>query len=183
MAILSDREIRWLIDDGRLTIDPTPDLDAFAPSTVDLTLASRFRVFNDGENVPALHVAIDADDSSRVMRALNQISRVVTMPDGKPYELEPGGFVLAWTRERIVLPDFLAARVEGRSTLARLGVSVHQSAPTIHPTWDGELQLELTNAGPVTVRLFPGQSICQLVVETMSLPSVDPLRSIHQPQP
>lgn len=177
MAILSDREIRSLIADGRLVIEPAPDLDAYHPSTVDLTLSDTFQVFN--EIKPALHMAIDANDSRTAMEALKSVSQFEKVADGEPFDLNPSAFVLAMTRERIVLPDFLAARVEGRSTLARLGVSVHQSAPTVHPTWDGELQLELTNAGPVAVRLFPGQSICQLVLETMSIPSANTLRSIH----
>ena len=78
------------------------------------------------------------------------------------------------------LPNFLAGRVEGRSTPARLGLSVHQSAPTVHPTFHGRLQLELSNEGPFTLKLYPGQTICQLIVETMSLPSVNVLASVHQ---
>ena len=89
-------------------------------------------------------------------------------------------FVLAWTQERIQLPNFLSACVEGRSTLARLGLSVHQSAPTVHATFRGRLQLEMTNAGPFTLELYPGQRVCQLILEIMSRPAVSPLDSVHQ---
>lgn len=142
MAVLSDQELWALIGSGRLVIDPSPQLNAVSPSTIDLTLDNDFRVPHAGGGAAA-EVVID-------------------------------------TRERIGLPSFLAARIEGRSTLARLGLSVHQSAPTVHPTFHGQLQLELTNAGPYTLRLYPGQAICQLAVETMSLPAVATLDSVHQ---
>ncbi len=181
MAILSDHEIWSLIQSGRLKIDPSPAFGAVSPSTIDLTLANTFSVpkVSGGEAVETL---VDARNSRAVMEALGSLSESVSVQEGDSFDLQPGGFALAWTRERIVLPAFLAARVEGRSTLARLGLSVHQSAPTVHPTFDGQLQLELTNAGPFTIKLFPGQRICQLVLETMSLPAVNVLRSVHQSQ-
>lgn len=180
MAILSDQEIWALISAGRLKIDPPPALGAVSPSSIDLTLASDF-IVPQVWGGQAAETSIDIRDSRRVMEALADLSDEVVVPNGGSYDLAPGRFVLAWTREQIVLPNFLAARVEGRSTLARLGLSVHQSAPIVHPTFNGRLQLELTNAGPFTLKLYPGQNICQLVVETMSLPSVNPLVSVHQP--
>ena len=179
MATLSDQEIWALIGSGRLRIDPPPAHGAVSPSTIDLTLANDFRVphVQGGE---AAEVSIDTRDSSAVMKALFEYSRECEVADGAFFDLKPGGFALAWTRESIGLPNFLAARVEGRSTLARLGLSVHQSAPTVHPTFNERLQLELTNAGPFTLKLYPGHTICQLIIETMSLPSVTTLRSVHQ---
>ena len=178
MAILSDQEIWSLISAGRLKIDPPPALAAVSPSTIDLTLANDFLVpIVWGGDAAA--TSIDTRDSRKVMEALADLSSGFVVPDGDSFELAPGRFALAWTRERISLPNFLAARVEGRSTPARLGLSVHQSAPTVHPTFEGRLQLELTNAGPFALKLYPGQRICQLVVETMSLPSVKPLVSTH----
>ena len=182
MAILSDQEIWSLIGSGRLTIDPAPSLGAVSPSTIDLTLANDFIVPQvwGGE---AAETSIDTRDSHRVMDAIAELSTERVVPEGEAFELAPGRFVLAWTRETIGLPNFLAARVEGRSTMARLGLSVHQSAPTVHPTFNERLQLELTNAGPFTLRLYPGQRICQLIVETMSIPSMTSLDSIHSQPP
>ena len=179
MAVLSDQEIWSLLQTGRLKIEPTPSLEAVQPSTIDLTLADSFQVLEDSAET-AMDLAIDIRDSKQVMRTLDRYSENITVEGGKHFLLEPGGFVLAWTRERITLPNFLAARVEGRSTPARIGLSVHQSAPTVHPTFSNQLQLELTNAGPFRIKLFPGQTICQLILETMSPPAVNPLQSVHQ---
>ena len=178
MAILSDQEIWSLIQSERLVIDPAPSLEAVSPSTIDLTLANDFlvpRVYGGD----AAETSIDTRDSQQVMDAIGQLSTLETIEDDEPFDLAPGRFVLAWTRETIGLPNFLAARVEGRSTPARLGLSVHQSAPTVHPTFHERLQLELTNAGPFTLKLYPGQRICQLIIETMSLPSATTLDSVH----
>ncbi len=182
MAILSDQEIWSLLDADRLIIDPLPPEKAVQTSSVDLTLGNTFQV-PEARGGNGAEVRIDFRVSGAAMDALNSHSNEVIVEDGNFYEMKPGGFVLARTRERITLPNFLAARVEGRSTPARLGLSVHQSAPTIHATYSGTLQLELTNAGPFTLKLYPGQSICQLVLEAMSLPSVRALDSIHQSSP
>ena len=181
MAVLSDLEIWELLDSGDLIIDPRPGDGASSPSAIDLTLASDFTV-PKARGSPAARIVIDSRVSAEVMEALPHFSDEVLVEEGKPFLLEPGMFVLAWTREYIQLPDFLSARVEGRSTLARLGLSVHQSAPTVHATFRGRLQLEMTNAGPFTLELFPGQPVCQLILETMSLPAVNPLESVHQDQ-
>ena len=179
MAILSDQEIWSLLSSGRLRIDPPPAVGAVSPSTIDLTLANDF-LEPEVAGGKAAETSIDTRDSRAVMKALSELSEVTVIADGKFFSLGPGKFVLAWTRETVGLPNFLAGRIEGRSTPARLGLSVHQSAPTVHPTFNGRLQLELTNAGPFTLKLYPGQTICQLIVETMSLPSVKVLTSVHQ---
>lgn len=179
MAVLSDQEIWSLLDAGRLIIDPRPAIKASSPSAIDLTLASDFFEPEDPRG-DAAHTSIDTRDSSKVMQAVESLGREIVASEDSPLEMKPGMFVLAWTRERIHLPNFLSARVEGRSTLARLGLSVHQSAPTVHATFKNRLQLEMTNAGPFTLELYPGQSVCQLILETMSLPAVSPLDSVHQ---
>ncbi len=181
MATLSDQEIRSLIDSGRLKIDPPPAV--YSPSTVDLTLASTFLEFDeDLVGSSSAEITIDTRDGAGVMDALRRFMKKVEINEGDYYLLGPGKFVLAETREHITLPDFLAARVEGRSTLARLGLSIHQSAPTVHPTYDNTLALEMKNSGSLSIKLFPGISVCQLIFETMSIPSANPLVSIHQPQ-
>ena len=179
MAILSDHEIWSLISSGRLRLEPPPALGAVSPSTIDLTLANDFLVPR-APGGQASETSIDTRNSAEAMEALSQLSEEQVVADGEYLPLRPGGFVLGWTREVVGLPNFLAGRVEGRSTPARLGLSVHQSAPTVHPTFHGRLQLELSNEGPFTLKLYPGQSICQLIVETMSLPSVNVLASVHQ---
>ena len=179
MAILSDQEIWSLLESGRLKIQPSPAADAVSPSTIDLRLDNDFVVFKQLGG-SAAETLIDTRDSKAAMNALADFTEKLLVPDGDYFPLKPGHFVLAWTRERVSMPNFLSARIEGRSTPARLGLSVHQSAPTVHPTFDNRLQLELTNAGPFTLKLFPGHSICQLIIETKSLPSVSSLVSVHQ---
>lgn len=179
MAILSDRDNQSLIQAGELSITPTPSPRAISPSAIDLTLAQRFEVPR-ALGGSAVELSIDSRDSRAVMEALNAHAEQFTIEDGDSFRLEPGMFALAWTQERIGLPNWLAARVEGRSTLARLGLSIHQSAPTVHSTFDGALQLELFNAGPFTIQLYPGQRICQLILETMTTPSASTLESVHQ---
>ena len=179
MAVLSDQEIWELLDSGQLIIDPRPESEAVSPSAVDLTLANDFTV-PKAQGAPAARIVIDTRVSAEVMQAIPQFSEEVLVEEGQPFVLKPNMFVLAWTRERIQLPNFLSARVEGRSTLARLGLSVHQSAPTVHATFRGRLQLEMTNAGPFTLELYPSQRVCQLILETMSLPAVNLLESVHQ---
>lgn len=178
MAILSDQELWNLIGAGRLKIDPPPAFDAISPSTIDLSLANDFtRLKMQGK---AIKTRLDTRNSSEVMAALKELGEPETIEGDACFVLYPNEFVLAWTREWITLPNFLSARVEGRSTLARLGLSIHQTAPTVHPTFSNRLQLELYNGGPYELELYPGEKICQLIVETMSLPSTTSLQSIHQ---
>ena len=179
MAILSDHDIQSLIQSGEVSITPVPSPRALSPSAIDLTLAQRFEVPR-ALGGSAVSLSIDSRDSRAVMEALDTYTQQLTIEEGRPFDLAPGAFALAWTRETIRLPNWLAARVEGRSTLARLGLSVHQSAPTVHSTFNGALQLELSNAGPFTIQLYPGQRICQLILETMSSPSAGTLESVHQ---
>ena len=91
----------------------------------------------------------------------------MTIPPSKGYILAPEAFVLAWTHEKIVLPNYsrIAARIEGKSSLARLGLAVHVTAPTIHAGFEGPIQLELCNHGLFSIRLIPGMPICQLIFE------------------
>ena len=181
MAVLSDHESRSLPEAGILSIDPVPPDKAIQPSSIDLTLGNTFRELEDSSDT-AMEMAIDIRNSLEVMRTLDRYSKVISIEEGDSYLLKRGGFALAWTRERITLPNFLAARVEGRSTAARVGLSVHQTAPTVHATFSGQLQLELSNAGPFDIKLFPGQTICQLILETLSLPALASLQSVHQYQ-
>lgn len=181
MAVLSDHELWALLESGRLSIEPPPASDAVSPSTIDLTLGNKFaRPKSPGGS--ATETIIDTRDSQAVVDAIADLSTEEEVADGNSLELRSEEFLLAWTREEIGLPNYLCARVEGRSTLARLGLSVHQTAPTVHPTFHGPLRLELHNAGPFTLKLYPGQPICQLIVEALSQPAASALSSIHQRQ-
>jgi dCTP deaminase len=171
--ILSDREIEAAIRQGMLTIDPVPGGHLWTSTAVDLTLdATLVRWKADGPAVrpgrPGFNIRQLLEDPDRAER--------VPIPAGG-FELRPGRFVLGYTEQAIHLPraSRLAARVEGKSSLARLGVGVHVTAPTIHAGFgdnpeDPEshglpIQLEIFNLGNLTVALDVGMSICQLLLE------------------
>lgn len=178
MAVVSDHDLWALIGSNRLRIDPPPKPQAVSPSAIDLTLGNSFTRFRHPG--VAIRTEIDSRNLRAVMDAIAELGKPEQIGDGEPFRLAPDGFALAWTNERIGLPNFLCARVEGRSTLARLGLSIHQTAPTVHATFTNRLQLELRNAGPYTLALYPGTPVCQLIVETLSSPSVSTLQSVHQ---
>lgn len=181
MAILSDEQILECLNTGRLVIDPRPQLESIGPSTVDLRLGSKFtRPRRIGGQ--AVQHLIDTRDPEAVNQAISELSALETIPNGQCIHLGPNEFVLGWTLERIELPADLGARIEGRSTYARLGLSIHQTAPIVHPTFKGHLRLEMVNIGPYTLQLYPGQSICQLLVEEMSAPARGILDSTYQGQ-
>jgi dCTP deaminase len=178
MAVLSDHEIWSLLRSERLRIDPIPAVDAVQTSSVDLRLAARFTRLRPLPD--ALDAAIDTRVSAGIMEALAALGREEVVAEGGHFLLSPNEFALAWRLEAVSLPNFLCARVEGRSTLARLGLSVHQTAPTVHALYSNPLQLELRNSGPFPLKLYPGTPVCQLIIETMSSPATTPLLSIHQ---
>jgi dCTP deaminase len=165
--ILCDREIKAALEHGLIGIDPEPHAEAFDSTTVDLTLASDYEVwepFRQGERV-----VIEPGRSGFRFSELADLhpSRVIDPERG--LIVPPRMFFLAWTREKITLPvtSRIAARVEGKSSLARLGLGVHLTAPTIQAGFSGRLQLEVTNVGDLTIRLVPGMSICQLIFEVV----------------
>lgn len=158
--ILTDREIRIALQDEHIKIDPTPDLaEAISSTSIDLRLGS---VFKEWPVVAGLSIRPGAPEYKYSEIAKLQIA----IPSG-PYELKSKCFVLGWTKERVEIPykSRLAARVEGKSSLARLGVAIHATAPTIHSGFKGEIQLEIFNFGPNTIVLDPGMSVCQLIFE------------------
>lgn len=174
--ILCDREIRAAIARDALRITPEPRPEAWSSTAVDLTLGAelkRWNVISGG----GINLEFDPGNPDFDFHALTaQFSDRIDIPaDG--FSLPPGSFVLGWTVERIRLPhrSRLAARVEGKSSLARLGLGVHVTAPTIHagfgdlgtdPNHPGNpLQLEIWHVGPLPIRLVPGMPICQLIFE------------------
>jgi dCTP deaminase len=130
-----------------------------------LTLDTTIRTFN--AVVKGVETILDPSSSDYVLRSFleNGSKQVVIDPNG--YVLEPNKLILAWTAETVALHGHgrVAARVEGKSSLARLGLAVHVTAPTIHGGFSGNIQLEVINYGPLAIRLRPGMKICQLIFE------------------
>lgn len=154
--VLSDRDIRTYVETGDLTIEPY-DRSNVEPASVDLRLGSDFKSVK-GKSVAAL-----SDDDP-----FNYIEKQ------PPVTLPQEGFMLATTYERVEIPNTLVAHVLGRSSLGRMGVSVHQTAGYIDPGFAGQITLELSNHGPAPVRLRPGDRICQIVFEELSSPAASP---------
>ena len=178
--ILSDREIWMEIQSGRLTFDPEIAPEQVSPSAVDLRLSDEFTVLPSP--LDGVQTVVDVSKVSNVEEVANQYGTRQVIREGDDFELHSGSFVLAYTREYVRLPNYLAGRIEGRSSLSRLGITIHQTAPTVHATFEGQLRLELANSGPFVCRLKPGLRICQLILERLSSPSQTTLRSMWQSQ-
>lgn len=147
--ILSDRTIRDALASGRIGIDPL-DHDAIQPSSVDVRLDARFRVFANHR-----YQVID------VRQEQPDLTELVEVPAGEHFVLHPGEFVLGATLERITLPDDVVARLEGKSSLARLGLVIHSTAGFIDAGFDGDVTLELSNVATLPILLYPGMRIAQ----------------------
>ncbi|WP_042174578.1 dCTP deaminase [Streptomyces sp. NBRC 110035] len=163
--LLSDRDLHAAIRDGRLGIDPF-DEAMLQPASIDVRLDDRFRAFNSHAHTH-IDPALDQDD----------LTRLVRVDDGEPFVLHPGEFVLASTYERVSLPDTLAARLEGKSSLGRLGLVTHSTAGFIDPGFEGHVTLELSNLATLPIKLWPGMKIGQIAVFAMSGPAEHPYGS------
>lgn len=163
--ILCDAEIRWALTHGSLIIDPPPAPEKISTSAVDLTLSDYFARWKTPQE-PGVAFAIDPSEADYNTIAERYQERVPLDGDGT-VTIHPGNFLLALTRERVELPlqSRLAARVEGRSSLARLGLGIHLTAPTVHADFRGQIALEITNQGTIPLKLRPGLPICQLIIE------------------
>jgi dCTP deaminase len=179
--VLSDRDIKIAISDGRIKINPKPDFSTQLGScSIDFRLGTKFRVFN--------HSRIPYIDPSNPKMADEMMTEVEVKP-GDPFILQPGDFVLATSMESFKLPDNLLARLEGRSSLGRLGIVVHSTASVFDPGWDGVVVMELGNLGRMPVALYPGMRICALSFEELSSPTEVPYnlknkaKYVHQSTP
>lgn len=165
--VLTDREIQIAIDQGQIRIAPAPVPERFSSTSVDLTLAPQIRTWRAAAPDGGTPLILEPGSPGyhHQLTAERHTDSLELQPDG--YVIPPQGFVLAWTAEHISLPSHarLAARVEGKSSLARCALTVHVTAPTIHAGFDGQIQLEICNIGPLHVRLTPGMPICQLIFE------------------
>ncbi len=148
--ILSDRSIREELSKGRIEIDPFDD-SCVQPSSVDLHVDRRFRTFHNAR-YPYIDVKAEMPD----------LTEVVEVEDKVPFILHPGEFVLGSTLERVRLPDDLVARLEGKSSLGRLGLLIHSTAGYVDPGWDGYLTLELSNVANLPITIYPGMKIGQI---------------------
>jgi dCTP deaminase len=148
--ILSDRSIREEIAAGRVVIDPFDD-GCVQPSSVDLHVDAEFRVFQNNR-YPYIDVRKPQPD----------LTELVEVKEGDPFILHPGEFVLGSTLERVALPDDLVARLEGKSSLGRLGLLIHSTAGYVDPGWDGYLTLELSNVANLPITIYPGMKIGQI---------------------
>ncbi|MFI6293551.1 dCTP deaminase [Nonomuraea sp. NPDC050790] len=160
--LLSDRDIFAEIESGRLSLDPF-DEDMIQPSSIDVRLDRFFRVF-ENHKYPHIDPAVEQPDLTRLVE-----------PEGdEPFILHPGEFVLASTYEVITLPDDLASRLEGKSSLGRLGLLTHSTAGFIDPGFSGHVTLELSNVATLPIKLWPGMKIGQLCVFRLSSPAEHP---------
>jgi dCTP deaminase len=157
-VVLSDRTIRAEIEGGRIVIEPF-DEDLVQPSSIDVRVDRRFRVFHN-----ARYPYID------VRQPMEGLTELVETGDGEPFILHPGEFVLGQTLERVTLPDDLVARLEGKSSLGRLGLLIHSTAGFVDSGFSGNLTLELSNVANLPITIYHGMPIGQISFMRMDGP-------------
>ena len=163
--VLSDVDIKRYIELGKIKISPDLPADQFGSCSVDFRLGHEFSIFEHSR-----HAFIDLRDK----RGIEEIMQSVEVPAGEPFILQPREFVLAITEERLELDDDVLGRLEGRSSLGRIGIIVHGTAGLFDPGWAGKATLELSNLGRMPVALYPGMKICSFTFEQLSSPSSMP---------
>ena len=163
--ILSDTDIKKALSSKKIVINPVPDFEeALSACAIDLKLHNEFEVFE--------HTHIPYFDLKHMDN--QQVTKRIAVDMDKSFILQPGEFALASTLEWIELPADIAGRLEGRSSLGRLGVIVHSTAALIHPGMKGRIVLELSNLSQIPVALYPGMRVCALSFETLSSPAEVP---------
>ncbi|CAB4552181.1 unannotated protein [freshwater metagenome] len=163
--LLSDRDIRAELESGRVALDPF-DATMIQPSSIDVRIDRYFRLF-DNHKYPFIDPAEDQPD----------LTRLIEVAPNEPFILHPGEFVLGATYEQVTLPDDVAARLEGKSSLGRLGLLTHSTAGFIDPGFSGHVTLELSNMATLPIKLWPGMKIGQLCFFRLSSPSEKPYGS------
>lgn len=164
--ILSDRDLRARLRAGDLVVAPMGDEQLqLQPASIDLRLSRDFIVYR-----PAQVTCLDPRDPSTIEAATERIE----VAEGDAFILHPGEFGLGSTVERVSIPRDLVARVDGRSSIGRLAVVVHATAGFIDPGFEGQITLELSNIGPIPVKLYPGMRIAQIVLYQMTSPAEVP---------
>ena len=160
--ILSDVSLREAIAAGRIGLDPF-DPELVQPSSVDVRIDSLFRVFRN-HTAPVIDVKQD----------MGALTELVEIPDDGVFLLHPGEFALGSTRERVQVPDDLVARIEGKSSLGRLGLLIHSTAGFIDAGFDGHITLELANVASLPITIYPGMKIGQISFMTMTTAAAHP---------
>lgn len=172
--VLSDVDLQAALKAGEIIIEPLPDIEGqLGACSLDLRLGDEFRVFERTRNAfidPRGHIDWDS------------FTRVITVPPDQPFIMHPQELVLAATVEEITLPADILGRLEGRSSLGRLGIIVHGTAPLFYPGFSGHAVMELGNIGPMPVALYPGMRICSFTFERLSSPSSRPYRGKYMGQ-
>ena len=163
--LLSDRDIKAENDNARVVLDPW-DPEMVQPSSIDVRLDRYFRLF-DNHKYPFIDPAEDQPD----------LTRLVEVDKGEPFILHPGEFVLGSIYETVTLPDDVAARVEGKSSLGRLGLLTHATAGFVDPGFTGHVTLELSNVATLPIKLWPGMKIGQLCIFRLSSAAEHPYGS------
>lgn len=163
--ILSDRSLRAQIEAGRIVIEPF-DANCIQPSSIDVKIGGDFRVFR---NHTSGLIDVKQDQTS--------LTELVQIPDDGVFILHPGEFVLGCTLERIAVPDDLVARIDGKSSLGRLGLIIHSTAGFIDPGFDGHITLELTNIATLPITLYPNMRVGQVSFMQMTSAAEHPYGS------
>ena len=163
--ILSDRDIKAQLEAGRIVVEsPLNDHEKnIHASSMDFRLGKYFKLYK--------HTKFPVLDPVK-MESFDGLTNLIEITDpGEPFIMHPGDFVLGVTLEKVKLPNDLVARVEGRSSLGRLGIIVHSTAGFVDAGFEGTITLEMTNINRIPVALYPGMRVCQLAFETMSSPA------------
>ncbi|XRX42536.1 MAG: dCTP deaminase [Buchnera aphidicola (Eriosoma harunire)] len=168
---LSDQDIEGWLDSGLLKITPRPDKKHIHGVTVDIKLGNKFRVFQK-KNAHVINLNGKKQEIQQVLDRM--MSPEMTLLNTEFFALKPGSFVLSLTKEMIILPSFLVGWLDGRSSLARLGLMVHATSHRIDPGWIGYIVLEIYNLGEMTLLLQPGMLIGAISFESLSSKSIRP---------
>ena len=165
--ILSDKDIKKAIEEGRVHIESNqPELFTHIhASSMDLRLGNTFKLYEHSK-----FAVLDPKQPETFAGNM----RTINVPDDEPFIVQPGEFVLGVTQEKISVPDDLVVRVEGRSSLGRLGIIVHSTAGFVDPGFEGTITLEISNLNRLPVALYPGMRVCQIAFEMMTSPAEQP---------
>jgi dCTP deaminase len=165
--VLSDVDIRRYLGEGKIRVSPALPPEQFGSCSIDFRLGNEFSIFEHSR-----HAFIDLRNRVEIQ----SLMRTVTVADGEAFILQPREFALAITLETLELADDVLGRLEGRSSLGRIGIIVHGTAGLFDPGWSGKATLELSNLGIMPVALYPGMRICSMTFEQLSSPSSMPYR-------
>lgn len=168
---LSDKDIETSLERGEIIISPVPDSSMISGVSVDIRLGNEFRVFQD-HTAPYIDLSGPKAEMQKAMDSV--MSDEIVIADGEAFFLHPGELALAVTYEAVTLPDNIVGWLDGRSSLARLGLMVHVTAHRIDPGWSGQIVLEFYNSGKLPLALRPKMKIAALNFETMSSSALRP---------